>query len=329
MHNVDLSLAINRSDQVADLLSGEVSIKGVNLFASTYPVEEIFYRFTKFREWDISEMSLGKYSSLIGRGDNSLVGIPVFLSRSFRHSGIFVASDGPVDNPKALTGGRIGIPEWTVTATIYQRALLQHEFGLHLEDVEWVQGGINAAGRIETLPVGLPNGIRIRPEREHSLNELLVRGEIDAMLVPHPPQGFSDGSGSVVQLFTDPKVVEAEYFARTRIFPIMHLVVIRREIHERHPWLAGNLVAAFTEAKDRSIERMLDYTAPHAPIPWGVDAARYAQTVLGSDIWPYGIEPNRATLEGFLGFAHEQGLTPRVLTPEDLFPESVQTTYLI
>lgn len=328
-NNIELSLAINRSDQVADILSGEVKVKGVSLFPTTYPVEEIFFRFTQFREWDISEMSLGKYSSLIGNGDDSLVGLPVFLSRSFRHSGIFISADGPVNDPQALAGTRIGIPEWTVTATIYQRALLQHEFGLKLEDIEWVQGGINAPGRIETLPVEVPDGIHIRPERKHSLNDLLVRGDIEAMLVPHPPEDFTQRTGRITQLFSDPAAVEAEYYARTKIFPIMHLVVIRREIHERHPWLASNILTAFTEAKNRSIDRMLDYTAPHAPIPWGVEATRYAQKVLGADIWPYGIESNRATLEGFLTFAHEQGLTPHLLTPEDLFPPSVQSTYLI
>ena len=324
-----LSVALNDSDQVRDLVSKIVPVKGADLNFMTYEVEEIFFRSTTFREWDVAEMSLGKYASLMGRGDETFVGIPVFLSRSFRHSGIFVAKDGPVDDPRALAGARIGFPEWTVTATVYQRGLLQHEYGIDLTAVDWVQGGINQPGRIETLPTPVPDGVTIRAERERSLDQLVRDGDLDAMLVPHPPTGFTDGSGDIVQLFSDSQAVESDYYRRTHVFPIMHLVVIRRDVHDRHPWLASNLVNAFIESKDRSLARMIDHTAPHTPVPWAVDWALKAQELFGADLWPYGIDANVTTLEAFLGFAHEQRLTDRQLTIDDLFVPEVRGGYRI
>ncbi len=326
---VELTLAINDSDQVRDLASGVVPVGGVRLRTVHHVVEEVFFRFTKFREWEIAELSLAKYCSLIGAGDDSVVGMPVFPSRSFRHSGIYVRADGPVDRPQDLAGARIGFPEWTVTATVYQRALLQHEFGIDLTGIEWVQGGINEAGRIETLPVGLPEGVRVRAERERSLNDLLVDGQLDAIIVPHAPRASEDGSGRIVQLFSDVRSVEEDYFRRTGIFPIMHLLVMRRDVFDRYPWVGPNLVTAFTQAKDRSLARMLDGTAPHIPVPWGPTTAQAAVKVMGPDLWPYGVAANRATLEAFTRYAHEQNLTPRRLEVADLFPASVRETFVI
>jgi 4,5-dihydroxyphthalate decarboxylase len=327
--DVRLTLAINDSDQVRDLVAGRVPADGLRLTCLLLPVEEIFFRFTKFREWEVSEMSLGKYCSLRGRGDDSLVGIPVFPSRSFRHSGIFIRKDGPVDDPGALCGKRIGIPEWTVTATVYQRALLHHDHGVDLGGVDWVQGGINEPGRVETLPVGIPAGIQVRPERDRSLNQMLLDGDLDAICVPHPPAGFADRSGRIVQLFSDSVAVERRHFERTGIFPVMHLIVLRADVHERYPWAAASLLKAFTAAKDNSLARLLDATAPHCPLPWGPERARAAEAVFGPDLWPYGIERNRTTLAAFLQYAHEQGLTGRCLEIDELFPASVQEMYVV
>lgn len=326
---VELTLAINDSDQIRDIASGAVPVNGVRLRTVHHAVEEVFFRFTKFREWEIAELSLGKYCSLVGAGDDSVVGLPVFPSRSFRHSGVYVRADGPVDRPEDLAGARIGFPEWTVTATVYQRALLQHEFGIDLPSVDWVQGGINAPGRIETLPVGLPAGVRVRAERERSLNRLMLDGELDAMIVPHAPLAAEDGSGRIVQLFSDVRSIEEEYYTRTGIFPIMHLLAVRRDVFTRYPWIAPNLVTAFTQAKDRSIARMTDGTAPHIPVPWGPTTAQAAMKVIGPDLWPYGVEANRTTLEAFTAYVHEQNLAPRRLAVEELFPDSVLESFVI
>lgn len=328
-NDVELTLAINDSDQIRDLASGKVEVEGVDLRVIHHEVEEIFFRFTKFREWDLSELSLGKYFSLIGAGDDSVVGLPIFPSRSFRHSGIYIRAGGPVDDPAALAGARIGFPEWTVTATVYQRALLQHEFGLKIEDIDWVQSGINAPGRIETLPTNRPQGVTIRTAPGISLNQMLLDDDLDAVIVPHAPEAATDGSGRVVQLFSNVRQVEEEYYRRTGIFPIMHLLALRRDIFDRYPWVAPNLVTAFTRAKDNSVARMLNGTAPHIPVPWGPIISHEVANIIGEDLWPYGIEANRITLEAFATYCYEQQLTSTRLSVQELFPASVLATHVI
>jgi 4,5-dihydroxyphthalate decarboxylase len=324
-----LTLAVADYDHVRDLASGALAPEGVALNVLHLPVEEIFFRFTRFREWEVSELSLAKYSSLRAAGDDSLVAIPVFTSRSFRHSAIFIRADGPRDDPAALAGKRIGIPEWTVTATVYARGLLEHEYGVALREVSWVQAGTNEPGRTEGVAVKLPEGVSVEARPEHTLNDMLISGEIDALIAPHPPRGFEDESGAIVRLFSDPRAVEEAYFSTRRVFPIMHVVALRAEVHERHPWVAMNLFSAFAEAKRRSVERALDVNAPRFPVPWAAANAHHAQELMGEDFWPYGIEPNRATLEAFLQFAHEQGVCARRLAPEELFVEQVQQAFTV
>jgi 4,5-dihydroxyphthalate decarboxylase len=324
-----LTLAVTDYDHVRDLASGAVAAEGVALNVLHLPVEEIFFRFTRFREWEVSELSLAKYSSLRGAGDDSLVAIPVFTSRSFRHSAIFIRADGPRDDPAALAGKRIGVPEWTVTATVYARGLLQHEYGVALGDVSWVQAGTNEPGRTEGVAVKLPEGVRVEAMADRTLNEMLIAGEIDALIAPHPPHGFEDSSGAIVRLFSDPRTVEEAYYRDRGVFPIMHVIALRADLHERHPWVAMNLFSAFEEAKRRSVARALDVNAPRFPVPWAAANALHAQELMGEDFWPYGIEANRATLEAFLGFAHEQGVCARRLTPEELFVEQVQQSFTV
>src|ERR1700722_14637709 len=229
-----LTLAVHDYDHVRDLSSGAVGVEGVTLRCLHYPVEEIFFRFTRFREWDLSELSLAKYASLRAAGDDSLVAIPVFTSRSFRHSAIFVRADGPVDDPAALAGARIGVPEWTQTATVYARGVLAHEFGVALADVSWVQAGTNEPGRTEGGAVALPPGVSLTPMPEDTLNDLLLAGEIDALIAAHPPTDFEHGSGRIVRLFSDHRAVEERSYRETGVFPIMHVVALQADLHARH-----------------------------------------------------------------------------------------------
>lgn len=327
--NLELTLAVNDYDHVRDLVDGRVPVQGVDLTCLQYPVEEIFFRFTLLREWHVSELSLAKYSSLRGRGDESLVGIPVFPSRTFRHSAIFVRDDGPLDDPAALAGRRIGIPEWTQTATVYVRGLLAERYGVDLRNVEWVQAGTNEPGRIEGVPVSLPDGVRVTSVADRTLNEMLLSGELDAVIAAHPPADFLNRSGRIVRLFSDYRAVEQEFFRQTGVFPIMHLIVLRADVNESYPWVAMNLLTAFEEAKRRSLERTTDPNAPRFPLPWSFATAEAARELFGGDSWPYGIEPNRPTLEHFLRLAYDQGVCERQLAPEELFAPQVQQVYRI
>ena len=324
-----LSFAVHDYDHVRELGSGTVGVEGVALTLLHLPVEEIFFRFTRFREWDVSELSLAKYCALRAAGDDSLVAIPAFTSRSFRHSAIFIRSDGPLDDPAALAGARIGVPEWSQTATVYARGVLAHEYGVALENVQWVQAGTNEPGRTEGVAVTVPAGVSLTAMPERTLNDLLLAGEIDALIAAHPPEEFKRGGGRIVRLFSDHRAVEERYYQKTGVFPIMHVVALGAELHARHPWVAMNLLSSLAAAKARSVARALDVNAPSFPVPWGPANAQRAQELIGTDFWPYGIEPNRRTLEAFVGFAHEQGVCARLLAIEELFVPEVQEAFRI
>ena len=324
-----LTLSVNESDQVRDLVLGRIPVQGIELTTLALPVEEIFFRFTRFREWDISELSLAKFAHLRASGDESLVAIPAFTSRAFRHSAIFVRADGSITDPEQLRGRRIGIPEWTQTATVYARGVLAHDYGVALDSVEWIQAGTNQPGRSEGVVVQPPHGVTITAVPERTLNDMLIDGSIDAVIAAHPPNEAKRAGGRIVRLFDDFEDVEEAYFRRTGIFPIMHLVAIRRDVFDAHRWIAVELLKAFEEAKQRSIARMVDPNAPLTPIPWGWARAQRAQSLMGADFWPYGLEPNRRTLETFLQFAHEQAVCARPLKPEELFVDEVQAAFRV
>jgi 4,5-dihydroxyphthalate decarboxylase len=321
-----LSVAIGDHDHTRDVTSGAVPVQGASLIVQNLPPEEVHYRFTLHRDWDLSEMSMGKYISLRSQNDTSISAIPVFPSRVFRHSMIYVRDDGKITRPEQLRGKRIGVPEWAQTATIYSRGYLVHEADVPLTSVEWIQAGVNEAGRVEKVKLDLPKGVQYRPEPKKSLNEMLLAGEIDVALSARPPAGYGKG---IVRLFEEHEAVEEAYFRKTGIFPIMHVIVIRTELLERHPWLAMNLYKAFDEAKRRSVERMADITASHAPMAWLGPYVDRMHKLFGDDIWPYGVEKNRTTLEAFLQFGYEQGVCHRKLAPEELFPKQVLSSHKV
>jgi len=327
MTRLRLTLAIGDYDHTRDVALGAVRPDGIELIHLALPVEEIFFRFTKYREWDVSEMSFGKVVALASQDDRSLVALPVFPSRVFRLSSIYVRGDGPVRSAGDLAGKRIGVPEWAQTAAIYTRGYIAHELGLALADIEWVQAGLNEAGRVEKVALKLPPGIRLRPVRDATLNDMLLAGELDAVLSARPPRGFAEGR--ITRLYPEYREAEEAYFRKTGVFPIMHVVALRRDVFERDPWVAMNLFKAFEEAKRRSLARLADVTASHAPLAWIGDYSARMQRLFGDDPWPYGVEPNRRTLEAFLEFAFEQGVCHRRLAVEELFPAELATSYRV
>lgn len=322
MNNLPLTFACNGYDHIRDLANGRVRAEGIDLTYLDLPVEEIFFRFLKYREWDISELSFGKYISLVSQGDPGFSALPVFVSRVFRLSSFYVRADG-VKSAAELRGKRIGMPEWAQTASLYSRGHLVHDAGVPLTEVEWVQAGLNQAGRVEKVALKLPLGVRYSSRSDKSLSELLLSGEIDCILSARPPQPFVEGHPGMVRLYPDYRGAEEAHYRKTGIFPIMHVIVVRNEVLQRNPWAAMNLYKAFEEAKRRSLVRMLDVTASFAPFAWAYDEAARVQTLMGGDAWPYGIEKNRATLEAVLQYGFEQGVCHRKLAPEDLFHPNV------
>jgi 4,5-dihydroxyphthalate decarboxylase len=302
-----LSLAISPYDHARDLRP-----QGIALTVLDLQIEEIFYRFTRFREWHASEMSFGKVVSILSQPAPDIIAIPVFPSRVFRHSAIYT----DLKSPKDLEGKRVGIPEWAQTAGIYVRGLLQHEYGVDLRRIEWVQAGVREPGREEKVDLKLPAGIRITPQSGKTLAGMLAAGELDAVISARDPGG--------PRMFSDYTGLELAYYKKTSIYPIMHVVVLRREPYERDRWIAMNLLKAFEEAKRASLARLTEIGVSHIPMPWLAEHARRWRDVAGEDFWPYGIEANRPTLEAFLQYAHEQGVATRRLKVEELFaPETL------
>jgi 4,5-dihydroxyphthalate decarboxylase len=324
MSNLRLTLAVGDYDQTRDLALGRIHIPGIDLTVLNYDVEEIFFRFYDRTEWEVSELSLGMYTSAFSRGDHRFIAIPVFPSRVFRHSAIYIRDSGIIDSVEDLAGKRVGVPQWSQTATIYVRGYLAETVGIPLSSIHWVQAGVNNAGRPEPAVLKLPKGVKIQGVGDRTLNDLLLSGEIDAIISARPPIAFTNGDSRIRRLFVDSRSAEERYFKDTGIFPIMHTVAIRRDAYEANRWIARNLFVALQEAKNRSVARMLDLTAAHVPVPWAADLAVQAGHNLvfaDGNYWPYGVIPNRTTLEAFLRFAYDQGTCHRKLSVEEIFAE--------
>jgi len=310
MMKLPLSLAIHPYDHVRDL-----AVEGIELTTLELAIEEIFYRFTRHREWHASEMSFGKVISLMSAPKPEIICLPVFLSRVFRHSAIYVRPG--IEAPKDLEGKRVGVPEWAQTAGIYVRGMLQHEYGVDLARIRWFQAGVREAGRVEKVELKLPAGVKIEACPDRTLGEMLANGELDAVISARQVPG--------ARLFADYRAVEADYWKKRRIFPIMHVLALRRDVYERDRWIAMNLYKAFEAAKDRSMARVAELGLSHVPVPWLPDHVGQWRTLAGEDFWPYGIEPNRPTLEAFVQYGYEQGIATRRLKLEELFaPETLE-----
>ena len=319
MNEIEISLAVCDYDHVRDFVSGAVKAEGLRINFQSFSIQEIFHRFTSFREWDASEMSMGMYVALRSQGDDSLTAIPVFTSRMFRLSSFYINRNSSIKSAADLRGGKIGYPEWAHTAGIYGRAYLMHEMDIALEEVEWVQSGVNKGGIDEHVDLTLPSGVRQTPIKDKSLDEMLIAGDIDALMSSAPPKSFYDRHPDIIRLFPDFEDLEITHYQQSGIFPIMHTIAIKRELTDKHPWITKNLFTAFDEAKNRATERLRDVTISRHPNPWNFASAERAQSLFGQDIWPYGIEPNRITLDKFLQFCLEQGIAHRPMKVDELF----------
>lgn len=325
MADLHLTMAMNHYDHVQDMATGRVKPEGIDLTVINHGPEEIFHRFLFGFEWQVSEISMGMSTSRISQGDAPFVLIPIFPSRVFRHSSIYMLKDGPVKTPDDLKGARIGVPEWGQTAGIYTRGWMVHTAGVGLDEVTWYQSGINDPGRQEASKLNLPKGVELNVVTDRSLMQMMFDGDLDVAFSARPPNEFLAGDPRVIQMFPDYRQDEEKYFEDTGIFPIMHTVAVRRDVFDANPWVAQNMMTAFEEAKKRSFERMAGFTVSHYPVPWLYkDGLDINAKMFDGDFWPYGIDANKTTLDAFLQFAWEQGTLHRELTTDDLFPEEVR-----
>jgi 4,5-dihydroxyphthalate decarboxylase len=327
MSKLPLSIAMSNYEHVSDVMNGRIHPEGIDLRAMELPVEEIFFRMLNFLEWDVSEFSMAKYVSLTASNKAPFWAIPVFPSRVFRQSAFYIATKSGIKEPADLAGRRIGIPEWAQTAGVYARSYLQHQCGMQLKDIHWVQAGVNDAGRTEKVTLSLPSGVSIETVSDRSLNDLLLAGEIDGMISAREPASMIKRDPRIARLWPDYRTIEESYYKDTGIFPIMHAVVIKKDTLEQHPWIAMNLFKAFEEAKNRSLQRLSSLVNSRVAIPWSHIALERTRTLFGEDVWPYGIEANRRTLEAFTQFCFEQGVTDRQVPLSDLFPPQLTKTY--
>lgn len=329
MPDITLTLACEDYDRTRPLRDGSIKPEGIDLNYVTLAVEEIFWRMCRFEEFDVAELSMGAFLVAAAQGRRPFVAIPVFPSRTFRHRCVFVNSAAGIERPEDLRGKRIGVPEYTMTAAVWLRGLFLHEYGIKPEEIDWVQGGEEQPGRKDRVDFDVPPGIRLEVIQDKTLNEMLESGAIDALMSPRMPSCFLRGSPHVRRLFPDFKQAEMDYFRKTKIFPIMHVIVIRKEIYEKSRWIAQSLYKAFSEAKDLCFGQLYDSNVLRISLPWTVAEYEETRALMGEEYWPYGFAPNQRVLETLHSYLLEQGLIKQKLDLESLFASSTREAFKI
>ncbi len=329
MSDLHLTLACEDYDRTRRLKDGIIKPEGIELNYLVMSVEEIFWRMMKYEEFDVSELSMGAFLTAAARGHRPFIAIPVFPSRTFRHRCLFVNSGAGIDRPQDLRGKRMGVPEYSMTAAVWLRGLFQHEYSIAPEEIHWIQAGEENPGRKDRIDFEMPAGVRLDSIGDRTLNQMIDSGEIDAMMSPRMPTCFLEGSPRVRRLFANYKQAEMNYFRKTGLFPIMHVIVIKRSLYEAAPWVAQTLYKAFCEAKDLCMRELYDTNILRVSLPW--TSAEYEETrdLMTADYWPYGLAPNRMNLETLHGYLYEQGLIQQKLDLDDLFARETLEAFKI
>ena len=320
MENLKLEMACNEYDRTRPLIDGRVKAEGIDLSISVLKPRQLFPRMLDHQEFGAAELSLGSYTALVARGASPFVAIPVPISRLFRHSCIYVRRGAGIVSPKDLKGKRVGTTQYGATAVVMIKGMLQDESGVAARDLHWVIGGLTTPAEKPLVPLNLPAGISLElAGSDQTLEGMIETGELDALFSIYIPRQFLAGSPRIERLFPDFKSAEQDYFRRTGIFPIMHIIAVRKDIYDAHPWIAKNLYRAFVSARDIAIQSLYDTDALVSTLPWLIDHVEESRRVLGPEYWPYGLEPNRPTFQALCRYVYEQGLAPRLVTPDELF----------
>lgn len=320
MADVPVTIACGNYDRTRAIRDGTVKVEGCNVtYLPLYP-EEIFHRAFKFQEFDISELSFSSYIRTVAAGTSAYIGIPAFVSRIFRHSGIYVRKGAGIEKPQDLRGKRIGVPEYQITAVVWMRGLMQHEYGIAPSEIHWRSGGQEQPGRHERTPLKAIPGLDLQPiGDDRTLNGMLKAGELDALFTARAPSSFLAGEPHIARLFANTRAAERAYYRKTRLFPIMHLVGIRKILAEKYPWLATSVYKAFCEAKARAMIDLRNVNALMVTLPWLEAETNETSAIMGEDFWKYGISENLPEIEALTQYVHEQGLADRKVKVEELF----------
>ena len=320
MSSLRLTFGCGPSDRVAAIFDGRVRIEGCEL--SCFPIgpEEAFHRAFAGQDFDITELSASSLILTTARGEAKYVALPIFLSRLFRHSAFYIRTDRGIRSPEDLRGKLVGVPEYQMTAALWARGILSDEHGVKSQDIRWRNGGLNNPGRGERTPISLPPEFELASIPSNAtLSDMLAAGEIDGVITARAPACYTARAPNVDRLFPDFRSAEEAYYRKTRMFPIMHLLAIRRSLVEAHPWLAASVVKAFYQAKQLAMAEMHEIGVLSTMLPWLQDDLERVQDVMGPDVWPYGVPDSRKEIEAMLRYSVEQGLSRRQVTVEELF----------
>jgi 4,5-dihydroxyphthalate decarboxylase len=320
---IKLSLSVCDYDRTRAVIDGRAPIEGCDVAVVPLEPEESFHRAFKFQEFDVSEISLSSHIMTTARGDAHYIAVPAFVSRLFRHSGIYIRTDRNINKPQDLKGKTVGLPEYQMTANVWIRGIFNDEYGVAPSDIHWRRGGLEDPGREERAAIKLPREIDLQSVPvDRSLSEMLAKGELDAIISARAPSCFLRHAPHIARLFPDYPTVEEAYFRKTRIFPTMHAIGIRRSLVEAHPWLAVSVYKAFVKAKELCMHELGQIGHLATSLPWPVAEYDRVRRVMGEDYWSYGLEENRHVLETLARYSFEQGLSIRQLPVEEMFARS-------
>jgi 4,5-dihydroxyphthalate decarboxylase len=321
MSRVPITIATWDYDRVRALTDGRVKVEGCDVNYITMPVEECFERAFFHGEFEVAEIGFSPFLIALSRGPTPYVAVPVFLSRMFRHSAVYIRSDRGIDGPGDLRGKRIGVPEYQMSAVMWFRGFLKDQCGIEPKDINWVQAGLENPGRRDKFPLNLPEGFPLVSLNGVSLSKLLADGELDGVISARTPSCYVSGHPLVRRLYPDYRAAERDYFKKTGIFPIMHALGIRRDIYESNRWLAASLYKAFLKAKRLADAEFIETTALKIGLPWVTAEYEATTAVMGRDFWSYGVDANRETLATMARYSYEQGLAVRLVEVDEMFAE--------
>ena len=320
---IPITLACGDYDRTRAIKDGRVNVEGCDVTYLPMEPEEVFHRAFKHQEFDVCELSFSSYMRTMDAGTSPYVGVPAFVSRLFRHAAVYIRTDRGIKHPSDLKGKLIGLPEYQITAVVWLRGIMQDEYGVKPTDIRWRQGGIEEPGRTERTPLKPIPGLDLKSVPDKALSAMLEAGELDAIFSARAPSCFVKGAPNIGRLFPDYREVEKAYYKKTQMFPIMHLIGVKRHLVEKHAWLPASLYKAFSQAKAYAMHDVRDINALLVTLPWLVAEVEETVALMGEDFWRYGVKENAREIEALTRYAYEQGLVSRKLSIEDLFPPSV------